>query len=150
MTTLQIEIQASDTEGQIWQTMDLSDAEDRDPVELAADVAANQNVADGDNWRVRITEIDVLGDAISPWAVEQYADGTVVHNPEHALWEAAEAHEAATELGKAYHAATAARAKAFTRAAELTSQSKVAERLGMSQPNVSDIIKRAKAADAQS
>lgn len=146
-TTYQIEIQASHADGDIWQTMHLDSVDtDQDPAEVADAVAANQNIAEGDTWRVRITEIDPLGDATGPWIVDHYADGTVAHNPERALWEAAETHEAATELGKAYHAATAARAKAFVRAAELTSQSKVAERLGMSQPNVSDIIKRAKAA----
>lgn len=148
MTTYQIEIQASNAEGDIWQTMHLdSIATDQDPADLAADVAANQNIAEGDGWRVRITEIDVLGDEIGPWIVNHHADGTVEHNPEHALREAVEAHEEATELGKAYQAATAKRAKAFQRAAALTSQSALALRLGISQPGISKIIERAKAAE---
>lgn len=150
MTTYEIRIQASNDEGDIWQDMEMDSSDDyADPAELAADVAANQNIAEGDHWRVRIAEIDAVGDVIGPWIVDQHADGTVVHNPERALWEAAEAHEEATELGKAYHAATARRAKAFVWAAELTSQAKVAERLGMSQPNVSNIVNRAKDAEAQ-
>lgn len=75
-----IEVQASDAERRIWQTVAVHYSGDHaDPVELAADVAANQNIAEGDAWRVRITR--TAPGVEGAWIVDHYADGTVTHNP---------------------------------------------------------------------
>lgn len=56
MPTYTFEIQASDTTGRIWQAMAPAETvESTDsPDKVAADIAYNQNLAEGDNWRVRV------------------------------------------------------------------------------------------------
>lgn len=56
MPTFTVEIQASNDDFTIWQALHPAENVDSDgtPADVAADVARNQNVAEGHNWRVRV------------------------------------------------------------------------------------------------
>jgi len=73
MNTYTVEIQASNADRTTWQT--LAPAEtittDDTAAEVAADVAANQNIAEGNNWRVRVWNEAITG--LEP-AAEYVAD----------------------------------------------------------------------------
>lgn len=58
MPTYTIEIQASNDDQTIWQTLAPAETIDSDDTaaEVAAEVAANQTIAEGSNWRVRVWE----------------------------------------------------------------------------------------------
>lgn len=56
MTAFTVQIEASNADGTIWQALAPAETVDSDDTaaELAAEVAANQNIAEGSNWRVRV------------------------------------------------------------------------------------------------
>jgi prevent-host-death family protein len=75
-TVYTVEIQASNAEGTIWQalapaeTVESTDSADQ----VAADVAQNQNIAEGDNWRVVVWEGDNADTGVDPVAVYEPVD----------------------------------------------------------------------------
>ena len=57
MNEYTVEIQASNADGTIWQAMAPAETVTAENAEEAArDTAANQNIAEGDNWRVAAWE----------------------------------------------------------------------------------------------
>lgn len=72
MATYMVQIEASNAEGTIWQALLPAEAVEYDGTApaVAEMTAANQNVADGDGWRVRVWE---GAEATGEPAAEYYA-----------------------------------------------------------------------------
>lgn len=59
MTSYRVEIQASNADCSIWQTMSSEDVEhDGTALDLAEITAAHQNIAEGNGWRVWVLSVD--------------------------------------------------------------------------------------------
>lgn len=80
MTTYTVEIQASNADRTIWQAVAPAETVETDDTaaELAADTAANQNIAEGSDWRVRVWEGDGADTATEPTA--EHVAGTTIND----------------------------------------------------------------------
>lgn len=78
MTTYTVEIQASNADRTIWQALAPAETIETDDTaaEVAADTAANQNLAEGSDWRVRVWEGDDADTATEPTA--EHVAGTTI------------------------------------------------------------------------
>lgn len=78
MTAYTVAIQASNADQSIWQTLAPAETVETDDTadELAAEVAAHQNLADGSNWRVRVWEGEDADTGVEP-AAEHVAGTTI-------------------------------------------------------------------------